>query len=77
MNTDAPDNVVEFPGATIADIPPKKILAKLIEADPEEIVAITRGKDDKIHVHTSSGYRPDILWLIENAKMMTMEPDEE
>lgn len=68
-------NVVDFTGATKGDIPPNTILENLLAACPVDLVAITRDKDGDIHVHTSSGYRPEILWMIENAKLMTMEED--
>lgn len=75
-DTQEKSNVVEFTGSTTLEIDPKKILSNLLEAPPlQEIVAITRDAEGELHLYSSSGYGPDILWLIEHARAWVMEED--
>lgn len=67
--------IVEFPGQTTLDIPPEKVLAHAAEHDLEAVVVIGRDEEGFFYMSSSDAYKPDILWLIEQARQEVLSHD--
>lgn len=69
-------DVVNLDVATSLDIPVDRILSAAIEADLETAVVVGWDQDGNIYFASSSGYGPDVLWLLEKAKASLLTADE-
>lgn len=47
------DNVIQFTGTTVADLPPEQILSEAIKTDLEEVLIIGRTKDQEQYIACS------------------------
>lgn len=61
---------------TSLDIPADRILSAAIEADLETAVVVGWDQDGNMYFASSSGYGPDLLWLLEKAKASLLTADE-
>lgn len=73
-NDNAPTNVVSFdpkkrtpPEGTTDDIPCDQILQGAI-GQLDMVLIIGETKDGTLYVASSSGYKPDLLWMVEEFK---------
>lgn len=67
------DNVVEFPGETLLDIPPQSILEGAKEESLEQVLVVGVTKDGSSYFASSTADLYQVLWLLENAKMDVLE----
>ena len=67
------ENVIEFPGPTLLDIPCDKILNSAIEAKLGFCVVIGETQDGEIFTATSTGDLADIILALELAKSAFMK----
>lgn len=65
--------VIDLDIPTKGDIPPEKILQSAVEQNLQEVVIAGLTQDGDLYFATSSGYGPDILWLLESAKKRLFE----
>ena len=63
------DNIIEFTGGTVLDIPPEKILKAAIDASLESVTVIGIKEDGSTYVAFSSSDLALSLWMLENAKL--------
>jgi hypothetical protein len=73
-------DIINFPGTTQGRVPPRKILEKILQdmdAMPlRDVIVITVNTEDVIHLHTSSGENPDILWTMKMAERILFGDDQ-
>jgi hypothetical protein len=69
--TDAPGNVVAFPGLTTLDIPAEKVLAAAQGLSEVVIVGIDAEGEEAFF--SSYGDPAKVLWLIERFKRMLLD----
>jgi hypothetical protein len=67
--------ILEFTGATCLEIPPEVVLKGALEAQLEEVVVVGHDAEGQLFVATSTGYRPDILYLLQLGIQETMDGD--
>jgi hypothetical protein len=63
------DNIVDFPGGTLLDIPVDKVLEGAKEASLDQVVIIGSRSDGSTYLAFSTSDLYQILWFLENAKM--------
>lgn len=69
-------DVINLSVETTLDIPVDRILSAAIEADLETAVVVGWDQDGNMYFASSSGYGPDLLWLLEKAKASLLAADE-
>jgi hypothetical protein len=69
-------DVINLSVETSLDIPVDRILSAALEADLETSVVIGWDQDGNMYFASSSGYGPDVLWLLEKAKASLLAADE-
>jgi hypothetical protein len=67
-------DIVDFPGPTSLPIPVDKVLDCVREEGFDSVIVIGCGKDGEVKIFSSDSYKPDLLWLLELAKIRLMEP---
>jgi len=67
------DNVVDFDGYTVGDVPVEKVLDGAKEGIKGEVVIIGEGVEDMLYFASSSGDATKVLWLLEQAKLRLLE----
>ncbi len=70
------DNVVDLPVVTKLDIPPDKVLAKLM-GKLADVVVVGWDKEGHFRCACSMADGPNALWLLEMAKTGLLEAGEE
>jgi hypothetical protein len=77
MDTES-DNVIDFPGSTLLDIPVDKVLEGAKDASLDQVVVVGVKADGSTYLAFSTSDLYQILWFLENAKMdvlnMAREP---
>lgn len=68
-----PDNVVEWRGITVLDIPPTRILAKAAGASLKECVVVGFDGDGQFYFASSVADGGSVLWMFEMAKKRLLE----
>jgi hypothetical protein len=63
------DNIVDFPGGTLLDIPVDKVLEGAKDASLEQVVVVGVKEDGSTYLAFSTSDLYQILWFLENAKM--------
>lgn len=63
------ENVVFFTGDTKEPFTPEILLRGAIKADLADVIVIGWDKDEMLFVSSSLQKGPDMLWLLEKAKM--------
>jgi hypothetical protein len=66
--------VLEWTGWTTLDSNPDRVLAKL-QGELSSVVVIGETKDGHTFMASSLASAPDVLWLIECARLMVLEQD--
>lgn len=64
--------VLPLPNGTVLDIPPDRLLEAAKQADLETVVIIGRDKNGDLYFSSTTGYLPEVLWDIEEAKQEVM-----
>jgi hypothetical protein len=59
-------NVVPFIAPSIMDVPPNDVLSGAMDKF-EEVVVIGRLDDGSVYYASSSGYLPNVMWLLQRA----------
>lgn len=67
------DNVVEFDGDTVLDIPPERILDAAKGTVAKSCVVLGWTEDGKMYLASSTADASSVLWLLEAAKLEIME----
>ena len=63
------ENVIEFPGPTLLDIPPEKILTGALEAKLSMCIVIGECANGEIYTATSTGDLAEIILALEMCKL--------
>jgi hypothetical protein len=63
------DNIIDFPGSTLLDIPVEKVLEGAIDASLDQVVVVGVKEDGSTYLAFSTSDLYQILWFLENAKM--------
>jgi hypothetical protein len=63
------DNIVDFPGGTLLDLPTEKVLSGAIDASLTDVVVVGVKEDGSTYLAFSTSDLYQILWFLENAKM--------
>lgn len=71
-----PDNVVPFAPPSHFDIPPNEVLNGAMDRMVDAVV-VGWDEEGTLYFATSMAYKPDMLWLLELAKMHVITLDEE
>lgn len=69
-------NVIDFPGLTMADIDPDKVLNSAV-GKLETVLVIGWDKNGEMHFASSKSDGRDALWLIEQTKLALLNAREE
>jgi hypothetical protein len=63
------DNVIDFPGGTLLDIPVDKVLEGAKDASLDQVVIVGVKEDGSTYLAFSTSDLYQILWFLENGKM--------
>lgn len=77
--TDTPvnDNIVDFPGPTICDIPVTKILTEASKKeDLEDVIVIGRQTNGDLYFASTTGDLPYLNWLTDKFKYELLAGDD-
>lgn len=67
--SDSDENVLFFPGQTKEGFSPEMVLRGALKADLAQVVVIGWDQDENLFFSGSTQDGPDILWLLEKARM--------
>ena len=65
-------NVVILPVTTTLDLTPERVLTGAINADLEVALVVGVEKSGAIYLAGTTGYKPDVLWHLEQAKKLIL-----
>ena len=65
-------NVVILPVSTVLDHTPERVLTEAIAADLEVALVVGMDKQGNPYIAGSTGYKPDVLWHLEQAKKLIL-----
>ena len=66
------DNVVVLPVTTTLDMSPERVLSAAITADLDTVLVVGMEKDGTPYFAGTTGYKPDVLWHLEQAKKLIL-----
>jgi hypothetical protein len=66
-------DVVELDVVTSLDLPPERILNKALEKDLAGVIVVGTDKDGEFYFASSYAAGPEVLWLLEGAKMKLLK----
>lgn len=70
-------NVISFTAGTYGPVPVQNVLEGALEADLKEVMVIGLDEMDGLYVACSTGDKPDLLYLLERARIRAMSDIEE
>jgi hypothetical protein len=73
MDNDIETNIIEFPGETLLDIDPSKMLEECSKEELETALVVACRPDGSLFFASSTGDLYQMLWFLEVAKQEVLE----
>lgn len=69
------DNIIEFPGYTVVEIPVETVLDGAKDQDIDHLVIMGRKKDGAYYFASSTSDAKDMMWICEKFKQALLDYD--